>query len=305
MIPVKPKKSLGQHFLTDKNIARKITSALSCKGYKEVLEIGPGMGVLTELLLENKNFNLRLIEIDSESVDYLRKCFPGISDKITQHDFLKYPLVEHYSSSLAIIGNFPYNISSQIFFKILENKHLITEVVCMLQKEVAERIASPPGSKVYGILSVLLQAFYKTEFLFNVEPSVFIPPPRIRSSVVRLIRRQVFTLDCNEQLFFRVVKTAFNQRRKMLHNSLASFLKRKKIVKHHVIKNGHNVVKKQRPWIKDVPDSLDKPLTGISEKITVQRDQLQDPSYKLLSKRPEQLSVNEFVNLTNFIESSE
>lgn len=267
MIPVKPKKSLGQHFLSDKNIAKKITSSLSCRGYDQVIEVGPGTGILTEFLLENDNFNLDLIEIDGESVDYLRKRFPDISNKISQKDFLKYSLDEKYSSPLAIIGNFPYNISSQIFFKILENKHLVIEVVCMLQKEVAERITSQPGSKVYGILSVLIQAFYKTEYLFSVGPQVFVPPPRVKSAVIKLTRNKEYSLACNEKLFFRVVKTAFNQRRKMLRNSLASLLK------------------------------------GNPEKSEIQSDKLQYPVNELLSKRPEQLTVDEFVNLANLIDS--
>ena len=259
MFSVKPKKSLGQHFLADKNIAAKITGALTCSGYDQVIEIGPGTGVLTEFLLENKNFITRLVEIDRESAEYLRRRFPGIADNIAEADFLQYPVDREYSSPLAVIGNFPYNISSQIFFKILEFRHLVTEVVCMVQKEVAERITSPPGSKVYGILSVLLQAFYKTEFLFSVGPQVFIPPPRVRSAVIRLTRHPAFELDCNERLFFRVVKTAFNQRRKMLRNSLSSFLGAKKGAK--------------------------------------------DPDDVILSRRPEQLSVDDFVSLTRFIEA--
>jgi len=259
MFSVKPKKSLGQHFLADKNIAAKITGALTCKGYDQVIEIGPGTGVLTEFLLENKNFKTRLVEIDRESADFLRRRFPGISDNIAEEDFLQYPVDREYSDPLAVIGNFPYNISSQIFFKILEFRHLVTEVVCMVQKEVAERITSPPGSKVYGILSVLLQAFYKTEFLFSVGPQVFIPPPRVRSAVIRLTRRSESVIGCNEQLFFKVVKTAFNQRRKMLRNSLSSFLGAKKGAK--------------------------------------------DPADGILSQRPEQLSVDDFVSLTRFIEA--
>ena len=224
MYPVKPKKGLGQHFLADKNIARKITGALSGRGYDHVLEIGPGTGVLTGFLLENKSFETHLVEIDRESAAYLKKRFPGISGKIHEGDFLKFPLAGNFSSPLAIIGNFPYNISSQIFFRILENRQVVAEVVCMVQREVAERITSPPGSKTYGILSVLLQAFYRAEFLFSVPPQVFVPPPRVNSAVIRLTRRPEAGLNCNEELFFKVVKRAFNQRRKMLRNSLASFL---------------------------------------------------------------------------------
>ncbi len=256
MTPVNPKKSLGQHFLTDKNIARKITGALSGRGYHHLIEVGPGTGVLTEFLIENSDITISLIEIDSESADYLRKRFPGISGSIVQQDFLKYPFGEIHSSPVAIIGNFPYNISSQIFFKILDNRHLVTEVVCMLQKEVASRIAAPPGSKTYGILSVLLQAFYYTELLFNVGRQVFFPPPRVNSAVIRLSRRPGCRLECNEELFFRVVKTGFNQRRKMLRNSLSAFL------------------------------------------------QVKDAGHPLLSKRPEQLSVDEFVSITNYLEST-
>lgn len=255
MVDVNPKKSLGQHFLTDKNIARKITGALSCEGYDHVIEIGPGTGILTSFLIENDNFDISLVEIDSESADYLKKRFPDISEKIIEQDFLKYPLNMFYSSPVAIIGNFPYNISSQIFFKILESNHLVTEIVCMLQKEVADRIASPPGSKVYGILSVLLQAHYNIEFLFNVGPKVFIPPPRVNSAVIRLRRKENAVLDCNEKLFASVVKTAFNQRRKMLRNSLAAFLPK-------------------------------------------------DTGHDLLSRRPEQLNVKDFVDITLLIETT-
>jgi 16S rRNA (adenine1518-N6/adenine1519-N6)-dimethyltransferase len=257
MIHVKPKKGLGQHFLTDKNIARKITGYLSRKGYDHLIEVGPGTGVLTEFLLETENRNISLIEIDPESAGYLKKRFPEHSDRIIEQDFLKYPLGEIHSSQVAIIGNFPYNISSQIFFKILDNRHLVAEVVCMLQKEVADRIAAPPGSKTYGILSVLLQAFYRTEFLFNVGRQVFLPPPNVNSAVIRLSRREEKTLGCNEKLFFRVVKTGFNQRRKMLRNSLAAL---------------------------------------IMEKDTA------DP---LLSRRPEQLAVEDFVRITNFLDTGQ
>ena len=293
MFSVKPKKSLGQHFLADKNIAAKITGALTCKGYDQVIEIGPGTGVLTEFLLENKNFKTRLIEIDRESADFLRRRFPGIADNIAEKDFLQYPVDREYSDPLAVIGNFPYNISSQIFFKILENKHLVKEVVCMIQKEVAERIASPPGSKVYGILSVLIQAFYETEFLFSVGPQVFIPPPRVKSGVIRLTRRPVFRLDCNEKLFLMVVKTAFNQRRKMLRNSLRSFL----TTKHRVKDEGDKFMQARSG----------KPLiisSGRAEKSSMKSDQSKYLIDKLLSNRPEQLSVDDFTDLTNYIESS-
>ena len=228
MTSVQPKKSLGQHFLTDKNIAKKIINSLSGRDYNHVIEVGPGTGILTEFLLERENADVTFVEIDRESIDYLNKRFPGISDRIVEQDFLKYPLGEIHSDPIAIIGNFPYNISSQIFFRILENRHIVTEVVCMLQKEVASRIISPPGSKAYGILSVLLQAFYKTEFLFNVGPQVFTPPPNVNSAVIRLTRLTGSGPGCDERLFFRVVKTGFNQRRKMLRNSLSALLQGKK-----------------------------------------------------------------------------
>ena len=255
MFPVKPKKSLGQHFLADKNIAGKITSALSGKGYDHVVEIGPGTGVLTEFLIQNKNFTTHLVEIDRESAEFLRKRFPELEDRISEEDFLRFPLAARVPLPLAIIGNFPYNISSQIFFRILENRNLVREVVCMVQKEVAERITAPPGSKTYGILSVLLQAFYETRFLFSVGTKVFIPPPRVMSAVIRLNRRPEQHLECNEEMFFKVVKTAFNQRRKMLRNSLSVFLQGK---------------------------VAEEDVAG------------------LLSCRPEQLSVDNFVKLTNY-----
>lgn len=287
MFSVKPKKSLGQHFLADKNIARKITAELSCTGYNHVIEVGPGMGILTEFLLENKNFNTTLVEIDRDSAEYLRKHFPDIRDNLVEQDFLQYRIDREYSLPLAIIGNFPYNISSQIFFKILDNRNLVTEVVCMVQKEVAERIASPPGSKVYGILSVLIQAWYKTELLFSVEPQVFIPPPRVKSAVIRLTRRDIFTLECNEVLFFRVVKTAFNQRRKMLRNSLRSILPGKT-----------NLLASQRTAEPELK-------TGqVIRQVNLQNDKSHQIITKLLSMRPEQLSVNDFVSLTNYIESA-
>ncbi len=222
VIPVKPKKSLGQHFLTDKNIARKIVNSLSWENYEQVLEIGPGMGVLTEFLLEQPGKEVWFIEIDQTSVDYLMDKFPQIPDRILKADFLDIRLEDMYDAPLAIIGNFPYNISSQIFFKILESRNLVKETVCMIQKEVAERLASPPGSRDYGILSVLLQAWYKIEYLFTVPPQVFIPPPKVQSAVIRLKRNEVDHLGCDEQLFKKVVKTAFNQRRKTLRNSLRS-----------------------------------------------------------------------------------
>ena len=220
MHPVRPKKHLGQHFLKDENIARKIVESLT--ETSNVLEIGPGTGVLTKYLAE-KASNLHLIEIDRESIEYLKHTFPELTEKIISADFLKFDLKNLFAGQFAVIGNFPYNISSQIFFKIIENRALIPEVVGMIQKEVAERLASPPGNKTYGILSVLLGAFYEIKYLFTVPESVFIPPPNVKSAVIRLTRREVFSLDCDEKLFFEVVKTGFNQRRKTLRNSLKRF----------------------------------------------------------------------------------
>jgi 16S rRNA (adenine1518-N6/adenine1519-N6)-dimethyltransferase len=219
---VKPRKSLGQHFLTDKNIARKIVGSLSLQGYDQILEIGPGMGVLTEFLLAIPDMEVRFVEIDRFSVDYLYDNYPAIREKILTADVLKINLAEQFVGSFAVIGNFPYNISSQLFFRILENRQQVTEVVCMLQKEVARRIASPPGSKEYGILSVLLQAYYHIDYLFSVPPQVFNPPPKVQSAVIRLTRNERLFLPCDDNLFVKLVKTAFNQRRKVLQNSLKS-----------------------------------------------------------------------------------
>ena len=224
VIPVKPKKSLGQHFLTDKNIAQKIVSSLTWNRYNNVVEIGPGMGVLTEFLLAEKEREIRFIEIDQASVNYLMSKYPQLAGKIIQADALSMKLTDIYTEPFAIIGNFPYNISSQLFFKILENKKYVRETVCMIQKEVAARIASPPGSKNYGILSVLLQAWYRIEYLFTVPPEVFFPPPKVQSAVIRLTRNDTMDLGCNEDQFKKVVKTAFNQRRKTLRNSLKNIL---------------------------------------------------------------------------------
>ncbi len=220
MIPVKPKKSLGQHFLTYKNIALKIVKCLTWQSYTRVLEIGPGMGILTEILLSLDDREIRFVEIDRYSVEYLNDRFPAIAGKLITANILQIGLDEIYQEPFAIIGNFPYNISSQLFFRILEYRNLVVETVCMIQKEVAARIASPPGSRNYGILSVFLQAFYKIDYLFTVPPQVFMPPPKINSAVIRLERNSRKKLDCNEVLFMKVVKTAFNQRRKTLRNSL-------------------------------------------------------------------------------------
>ncbi len=254
---VKPKKHLGQHFLNDKNIALDIVNALSGES-KKVLEIGAGTGVLTEFLIKHQEYETFLIDIDTESIAYLKDFYPELykENKILEGDFLQLNLnnifnittpnpsskggeqevpllpkeglgvvlTENTSEKFAIIGNFPYNISSQIFFKVLENKELVTEVVCMLQKEVAERIASAPGKKTYGILSVFLQAFYDIKYLFTVEPHVFIPPPKVKSGVISLKRNNVEKLDCDEKKFKEIVKLAFNQRRKTLRNALKAVI---------------------------------------------------------------------------------
>jgi len=252
MSVVRAKKSLGQHFLKDQNIARKIVESLLAKDIEKVLEIGPGMGVLTRYLLERKEFLTIPVEIDKESVDYLYAAYPQLKETLISGDFLHLPIKETYTEKIAIIGNFPYNISSQIFFKVIENRDVVEEVVCMIQKEVAQRIASKPGSKEYGILSVLLQAFYDIDYLFTVHENVFVPPPKVKSGVIRLTRNNTPQLACDEQLFFRVVKATFNQRRKVISNSIRAVV---------------NITGKEHP---------------------------------LFSKRPEQLSVNEFVELTNF-----
>lgn len=260
---VKAKKHLGQHFLKDENIAKKIADALTEKEYTNIVEIGPGMGVLTKYLLQNKT-KVTVFEIDTESVQYLQEVFPVEHIKINtsrekfqilEGDFLKKDLPQIFNNQqLAIIGNFPYNISSQIVFKAIENREIVKEFSGMFQKEVAQRIAEKQGSKTYGILSVLTQAFYDVEYLFTVPPSVFNPPPKVDSGVIRCVRKKNFTLPVDEKLFFRVVKTAFNQRRKMLRSSLKSF--------------------------------------KLSETLK------EDP---IFAKRPEQLSVNEFILLTQKI----
>lgn len=218
MEKVRAKKYLGQHFLKDQNIARKIVDSLSYGANKKnVLEIGPGMGVLTQFLVA-RDIHLKVIEIDSESVQYLGDKYKEL--EIIESDFLKYDLDRLFEGPFDVIGNFPYNISSQIFFKILDNRNLVGEVVGMIQKEVAERISSPPGNKEYGILSVLLKAFYDIEYLFSVPPQVFAPPPKVQSAVIRLRRNNVRRLECDEKIFFKVVKQAFQTRRKTLRNAL-------------------------------------------------------------------------------------
>ncbi len=218
MSQVRAKKHLGQHFLRDKEIARRIAESIEVTSPTRVLEIGPGMGVLTHFLLENQYVNLTAIEVDTESVAYLHEYYPDL--KVIEGDFLKMDLNKLFTDKFYVIGNFPYNISSQIFFKVLDNKDLIPCCAGMIQKEVAERIAAPSGSKTYGILSVLMQAYYKIEYLFTVHEHVFDPPPKVKSAVIRFTRNDVSKINCNEQLFKTVVKTAFNQRRKTLRNSL-------------------------------------------------------------------------------------
>ncbi len=220
---VKAKKHLGQHFLNDEGIAEKIANTLSFECYNNVLEIGPGMGVLTKYLLKKKT-KTYVVEIDSESVDYLKANYLNLAGRIIEKDVLKYDLNEIFKGeSFAVIGNYPYNISSQIVFKTLEMRKQIPEFSGMFQKEVAQRICEKEGNKTYGILSVLTQAFYDAEYLFTVPPSVFNPPPKVDSGVLRLIRKKNAELPCDEKLFFRVVKTAFQQRRKTLRNSLKIF----------------------------------------------------------------------------------
>lgn len=257
MTQVRAKKYLGQHFLKDQEIARRIAESLPLREAMPVLEIGPGMGVLTQYLLQNPLIDLTAVEIDSESVIYLHEHFPEL--KVIEGDFLKMDLDKLYDEKFCIIGNFPYNISSQIFFKVLDYKDKIPYVAGMLQKEVAERLASKPGKKAYGILSVFMQAFYTVDYLFTVSEHVFDPPPKVKSAVIRFTRNEVAALACNEKLFRTVVKTAFNQRRKTLRNSLKP------------------LVEKENPMYAD----------------------------EMFNKRPEQLDVQSFVDLTNRIEKAQ
>ena len=258
MQQVKAKKALGQHFLTDLSIANRIADTLDLYKGMPVLEIGPGMGVLTQFLMQ-KGHDLKVVELDGESVDYLNANFPALAGNIIADDFLKLNLGDIYAdANFCIIGNYPYNISSQIFFKVLDYKD---QVVCcsgMLQREVAQRLAAGPGSKTYGILSVLLQAWYDIEYLFTVDENVFNPPPKVKSGVIRMVRNKVTDLGCNERLFKTVVKTAFGQRRKMLRGSLKGMFP------------------KDHPALKD----------------------------SFFTKRPEQLSVAEFISLTNIIDQA-
>ena len=258
MNKVRPKKSLGQHFLHDQHVAQRIVGSLKVeKEHHAVLEIGPGMGVLTTYLLEQKDIDLKVIEIDRDSVAYLKKNYPPLTNKIIEGDFLEVDIHEIFPSTFSIIGNFPYNISSQIFFKALKHRDQVDELVCMLQKEVAQRIAAPPGSKTYGILSVLLQAYYNIEYLFTVPPGVFTPPPKVMSAVIRLKRNNVLALACDETFFTQVVKQAFNTRRKTLRNALKNL-------------------------------NLPAEIAALA----------------IMDKRAEQLSVEDFVNLTQQIDRS-
>jgi 16S rRNA (adenine1518-N6/adenine1519-N6)-dimethyltransferase len=254
---VRAKKHLGQHFLKDENIAKKIADTLSLQGYDYVLEIGPGMGVLTKHLLSQKTVTTYVIEVDPESVEYLKSNYTELIPRIIEKDFLKWDPNEIFQENqFAIIGNFPYNISTQIVFKTLEYKNRIPEFSGMFQKEVAQRICQKEGSKSYGILSVLVQAFYEAEYLFTVPPGVFNPPPKVDSGVLKLTRKANFKLPCDEKLFFKVVKTGFQQRRKTLRNSLKTL---------------------------NLSDNLREDA--------------------IFDKRPEQLSVTEFINLTSQIQN--
>ncbi len=259
MKSVRAKKHLGQHFLKDKEIARQIVKSLTgYKGYSHLIEIGPGTGILTDFILSEKKYETVFLDVDFESVSFLKEKYPDHQDKMLLADFLHTDLTQYVPEKFAIIGNFPYNISSQIYFKVLKHKDLIPEVVGMLQKEVAERIASGPGNKTYGILSVLLQAYYDVEYLFDVPPHVFNPPPKVTSGVLRIKRNDTETLNCDEKLFIRVVKQGFNNRRKTLRNALKTF---------------------------ELTDEV--------------------KSMEILNKRAEELSVSDFVELTNFIAGGE
>lgn len=255
---VKPKKFLGQHFLKDLSIAQDIADTVDACPELPILEVGPGMGVLTQFLLK-KERPVKVVELDYESVAYLRQNFPALEENIIEDDFLKLRLEKLFDGKpFVLTGNYPYNISSQIFFKMLDYKDLIPCCTGMIQKEVAERMAAAPGSKTYGILSILIQAWYKVEYLFTVHEHVFNPPPKVKSAVIRMTRNATTDLGCNERLFKLIVKTTFNQRRKTLRNSISTILDK------------------------------DNPLSA-------------DPVF---NKRPEQLSVQEFIELTNRVEAA-
>ena len=252
MNEVRPKKALGQHFLTDQNIAQRIVEQLS-PDVESVIEVGAGTGVLTQFLVRDVLDKFHVIEIDKESIAYLQQHFPMLGDRLIEGDFLRADLSQYGQQNMAIIGNFPYNISSQIFFQVLKYKEQVVEVVGMVQKEMAERMAAKEGSKTYGILSVLMQAWYDIDYLFTVHENVFNPPPKVKSAVIKMRRNTVTDLGCDEKLFVTIVKQAFNQRRKTMRNSLRTMLS---------------------------PDIIDN---------------------EVFNKRPEQLSVKEFIELTNLI----
>lgn len=264
---VKPKKFLGQHFLTDLGIARDIADTVDACPDIPVLEVGPGMGVMTQFLVQ-KPRTVKVVEIDYESVSFLREKFPSLEENIIEDDFLKMHLENVFQGqSFVLTGNYPYNISSQIFFKMLDYKNLIPCCTGMIQKEVAERIAAAPGNKSYGILSVLIQAWYSVEYLFTVHEHVFNPPPKVKSAVIRMTRNSTTSLGCDEQLFKRLVKTTFNQRRKTLRNNI-------------------------RPLLGELDTQCAKEGLPIPDHTTL----LQDP---IFNQRPEQLSVQQFIALTN------
>ena len=298
---VRAKKALGQHFLTDQSIAKNIVGALQGR---QALEVGPGMGVLTQYLLPRPELALKVVEIDGESVAYLKKHYPKLGDGLIEGDFLKMDLDGIFEGEYSVIGNFPYNISSQIFFKILEHRDRIPEVVCMIQKEVAERIAEKPGTKTYGILSVFLQAWYDIEYLFTVGSGAFNPPPKVQSAVIRLTRNSRTSLGCDEKLFRTVVKTAFGQRRKTLRNSLKPLLRQAQQPSAEPI---GSIADSVPPLTEPIPQltepipQLTEPVLPVTEPVEVttppQTSQLlqSDPVFDL---RPERLSVEDFVALT-------
>src|ERR1700741_4809445 len=234
---VRAKKHLGQHFLTDKNIAAKIVNSLRPEenNYSQVLEVGPGMGILSDFLLQRADLQTHLIDIDTESYEFLQKKYPQLGEQLINDDFLEMDFSRVFPGRFGIIGNFPYNISSQILFKVLDNRAQVMEVVGMFQKEVAERCSAKPGNKEYGILSVFLQAYYKVEYLFTVKAGVFNPPPKVLSAVIRLTRNETTQLDCDEKLFWQVVKAGFNQRRKTLRNALSSLINKEKMAEDAVL----------------------------------------------------------------------
>lgn len=233
---VRAKKHLGQHFLTDKNIAKKIVEALKPEDrFQVVLEVGPGMGVLSDFLLKDRRYETWLIDVDGESIQYLSIRYPVLGNKLIEGNFLDLDFSATFKGPIAVIGNFPYNISSQILFKVLENRQQVVEVVGMFQKEVAERCTAFPGSKEYGILSVFLQAYYDVHYLFTVKAGAFNPPPKVLSGVIRLLRNNTLALDCDEQLFWKVVKAGFNQRRKTLRNALSVIISKDKMRNHPLL----------------------------------------------------------------------